>query len=648
MADHALLEKQTDTVSAVKDAGKNTHSAKRNVADPGKFLSPSSPRYAASKGFNAIPLFSNSSHYLQTKLSVNQPGDKFEQEADAMAERVLKMDTRSVASPQTINTIPLAVQRKCSHCEDEEKKKQLQRKESNADHPQVNDRMTGYLDGLHNSGAPFPQQARNYFEPRFGYDFSKVRIHTDTAAAQSARSINALAYTTSNNIVFNSGQYDPRTNAGKKLLGHELTHVIQQRQGKTIQRAPAPPKVANWWDDKSIGMAPLKKFWDDIHLFFPKDGRKFSGTSKGNVTDIDTDDTNVAIVGKAYWDEADPMKRKAMLVPLIEKVDNNRYKQARIDNEDLTNDKITAKLKALAGTEQQSYLKKLTDMGKFVKNDQVIAYINGDDKGKTEIVRSANETLLDWKFDQNRLTDADLNDPKTNTRLRGLSTADKLKKETDTKDLSAKTGEKTGKLQEFLHAQTQTSTPVPDKAVVDSAGGFKMSFPNVDVIVLPDTSGGSGNATSFKTNLPTSSFQFSLDASGLITGFFTVSGKTQTPLTMPSKLVITIQTSFQNMGSVDSPSAYGKGTTAQDIKWGGTTLRFHEGSHGKGFIDFIASHNFPSIALGTVKAADFTTINGFMKAMNVDSCTNVDQVGTSQDAFIATPAGRASGIVSCR
>jgi hypothetical protein len=648
MADHALLEKQTDTVSAVKDAGKNTHSAKRNVADPGKFLSPSSPRYAASKGFNAIPLFSNSSHYLQTKLSVNQPGDKFEQEADAMAERVLKMDTRSVASPQTINTIPPAVQRKCSHCEDEEKKKQLQRKESNADHPQVNDRMTGYLDGLHNSGAPFPQQARNYFEPRFGYDFSKVRIHTDTAAAQSARSINALAYTTSNNIVFNSGQYDPRTNAGKKLLGHELTHVIQQRQGKTIQRAPAPPKVANWWDDKSIGMAPLKKFWDDIHLFFPKDGRKFSGTSKGNVTDIDTDDTNVAIVGKAYWDEADPMKRKAMLVPLIEKVDNNRYKQARIDNEDLTNDKITAKLKALAGTEQQSYLKKLTDMGKFVKNDQVIAYINGDDKGKTEIVRSANETLLDWKFDQNRLTDADLNDPKTNTRLRGLSTADKLKKETDTNDLSAKTGEKTGKLQEFLHAQTQTSTPVPDKAVVDSAGGFKMSFPNVDVIVLPDTSGGSGNATSFKTNLPTSSFQFSLDASGLITGFFTVSGKTQTPLTMPSKLVITIQTSFQNMGSVDSPSAYGKGTTAQDIKWGGTTLRFHEGSHGKGFIDFIASHNFPSIALGTVKAADFTTINGFMKAMNVDSCTNVDQVGTSQDAFIATPAGRASGIVSCR
>jgi hypothetical protein len=647
MADHALLEKQTDTVSAVKDAGKNTHSAKRNVADPGKFLSPSSPRYAASKGFNAIPLFSNSSHYLQTKLSVNQPGDKFEQEADAMAERVLKMDTRSVASPQTINTIPPAVQRKCSHCEDEEKKKQLQRKESNADHPQVNDRMTGYLDGLHNSGAPFPQQARNYFEPRFGYDFSKVRIHTDTAAAQSARSINALAYTTSNNIVFNSGQYDPQTNAGKKLLGHELTHVIQQRQGKTIQRAPAP-KVANWWDDKSIGMAPLKKFWDDIHLFFPKDGRKFSGTSKGNVTDIDTDDTNVAIVGKAYWDEADPMKRKAMLVPLIEKVDNNRYKQARIDNEDLTNDKITAKLKALAGTEQQSYLKKLTDMGKFVKNDQVIAYINGDDKGKTEIVRSANETLLDWKFDQNRLTDADLNDPKTNTRLRGLSTADKLKKETDTKDLSAKTGEKTGKLQEFLHAQTQTSTPVPDKAVVDSAGGFKMSFPNVDVIVLPDTSGGSGNATSFKTNLPTSSFQFSLDASGLITGFFTVSGKTQTPLTMPSKLVITIQTSFQNMGSVDSPSAYGKGTTAQDIKWGGTTLRFHEGSHGKGFIDFIASHNFPSIALGTVKAADFTTINGFMKAMNVDSCTNVDQVGTSQDAFIATPAGRASGIVSCR
>lgn len=643
MPTRTLLENKTDAVSAVKD----THIVKRAIANHGKLSSSSAPSHTSYKSFNTVPLFSIPSHYLQTKLAVNQAADQSEMEADSMAERIMQMDNRSVAPPLLINNITPVIQRKCSQCDEEEDKQQLQRKESKSGYPQISDTMNVYLGGLNNSGTPLSPQVRNYFEPKFGFDFSKVRIHENTSAAQSASSLDALAYTTGNNIVFNSGQYAPQTNAGKRLLGHELTHVIQQQQDKTIQRAPAAA-VVNWWDGKGISQGASKKFWDDIHLFFPKDARKLSGLSMGNVTDIDTDAKNMVIIGRGYWDEADPMKRKALLIPLLEKVDINRYNEGRIDNEDLTNTKITDKLKALAGTTQQAYLKKLTALSAFVKNDQVMAYINGDTNGKTEIVRAANETLLDWKFDNNRLKDADLNDPKTNTRLRGLTTADKLRMETDTQKLSAQTGETTNKLEQFLHTQTQTSTPVPDNSVVNSAGGFTMSFQNVDVIVLPDRSGGQGNETSFITNLPTSAFNMSLDTTGLITGFFRLSGSTRTPLILPSKLVITIQTSFQNMGSVDNTSAYGKGTTTQDIKWQGTTLRFHEGSHGKGFIDFIASHNFPSIALGTVRPADFTTINGFMKAINVDSCTNVDQVGTTQNAFLATPAGRASGIVSCR
>lgn len=81
---------------------------------------------------------------------------------------------------------------------------------------------------LGEGGKPLPQEVRNFYEPRFGYDFSNVRPHTDPVDAKSAQSINALAYTSGNNIVFNKGQYSPETESGKRLLGHELTHTIQQ------------------------------------------------------------------------------------------------------------------------------------------------------------------------------------------------------------------------------------------------------------------------------------------------------------------------------------------------------------------------------------------------------------------------------------
>ncbi len=68
-------------------------------------------------------------------------------------------------------------------------------------------------------------------EPRFGYDFSKVRVHTDARAAESAQAVNASAYTVGRNVVFGTGQYVPETHEGRRLLGHELTHVVQQSEG---------------------------------------------------------------------------------------------------------------------------------------------------------------------------------------------------------------------------------------------------------------------------------------------------------------------------------------------------------------------------------------------------------------------------------
>jgi len=83
-------------------------------------------------------------------------------------------------------------------------------------------------DVLRSPGQPLNPGARAFMEPRFGHDFSHVRVHTDARAAESARTVNALAYTVGRNVVFGAGQYAPGTGNGRRLLAHELTHVVQQ------------------------------------------------------------------------------------------------------------------------------------------------------------------------------------------------------------------------------------------------------------------------------------------------------------------------------------------------------------------------------------------------------------------------------------
>ena len=84
---------------------------------------------------------------------------------------------------------------------------------------------------LQSPGRSLSPSVREFFEPRFGHDFGHVRVHAGARAAESARSVNALAYTMGANIVFRSEAFDPHSQAGKKLLAHELTHVLQQPPG---------------------------------------------------------------------------------------------------------------------------------------------------------------------------------------------------------------------------------------------------------------------------------------------------------------------------------------------------------------------------------------------------------------------------------
>jgi hypothetical protein len=156
---------------------------------------------------------------IQTKLTVNTPGDAYEQEANRVAEQVMR-----TPEPQ--------LQRVCTACEEEEK---LQRNGEGAGGdaapPIVHEvlRSTGYA---------LDPTTRAFMEPRLGHDFGRVRVHTDARAAESAGAVNALAYTVGSDVVFGAGQYQPNTDTGRQLLAHELSHTIQQ--GAAVQRLAQP------------------------------------------------------------------------------------------------------------------------------------------------------------------------------------------------------------------------------------------------------------------------------------------------------------------------------------------------------------------------------------------------------------------------
>jgi hypothetical protein len=95
-------------------------------------------------------------------------------------------------------------------------------------------------------GSPLDRDTRGFMESRLGADFGDVRIHTDSKASESAKSVQAYAYTVGSDVVFQSGRYDPQSDSGKRMLAHELTHVVQQRSGP-VAGTPAPGgiKISN-------------------------------------------------------------------------------------------------------------------------------------------------------------------------------------------------------------------------------------------------------------------------------------------------------------------------------------------------------------------------------------------------------------------
>ncbi len=159
---------------------------------------------------------------LQRKLAIGAVDDPLKHEADRVADRVMRMPDSALAAW----TAPLQLSRKCEACEDDDKLK-LQKKSAGPAEPRTAPPIVHEV--LRSPGRPLDPETRAFFEPRFGYDFSRVRVHADEPAARAAFSIGARAFTSGSAIAFGAGAYAPRTQSGRQLLSHELAHVVQQQ-----------------------------------------------------------------------------------------------------------------------------------------------------------------------------------------------------------------------------------------------------------------------------------------------------------------------------------------------------------------------------------------------------------------------------------
>ncbi len=195
---------------------------------------------------------------LQTKLRVSQPGDSSEREADRVADAVMRSAETAVVDRAAMEDEDARVDRAAMEDEDmrvdraamededmqvdraamededmqvdraamEDEELQAQSKASAV--PEVTPALAARIHRVHGSGAPLARETRAFFEPRLGVDLGNVRVSAGSEAAKVARALDARAFTVGNHVTFGAGQYQPKTVEGKRLIAHELTHVIQQ------------------------------------------------------------------------------------------------------------------------------------------------------------------------------------------------------------------------------------------------------------------------------------------------------------------------------------------------------------------------------------------------------------------------------------
>jgi hypothetical protein len=204
------------------------------------------------------------SRVVQAKLIVGQPGDRYEREADRVADQVMRMpdplikpeeaqthtrvqglnatyaetlrrqpteEEESYREEEPYREAPEPIGLSSAVVEEEEQEKTLQAKEVPGSTLEATPAIESAVNAISGTGQPLPASTRRFVEPRFGVDLSSVRIYDNDNAAHMARELQAKAFTVGRDIYFGPGEYQPPSASGMRLLAHELTHVVQQGKG---------------------------------------------------------------------------------------------------------------------------------------------------------------------------------------------------------------------------------------------------------------------------------------------------------------------------------------------------------------------------------------------------------------------------------
>jgi len=255
-------------------------------SDPARAPSQTAPQAVAKPRAQRKSIAQIIGHWnVQPKLQLGARNDPLEQEADRTAERVVAITElapgeSSASRPPPISPVARAASRPPSETGESapDETSELEGEERDS----LPEDLTRRIGELQHRGRPLPRQLRDYMEPRFGRDFSSVRIHTDEPAAQLSESIHARAFTLGEHIAFGRNSYQPESPGGRKLIAHELTHVVQQRgqpptePDRAVRRLsfgdiPGVSAVADFIGDAvdSAGNLIASKGWGLVRRYAP-------------------------------------------------------------------------------------------------------------------------------------------------------------------------------------------------------------------------------------------------------------------------------------------------------------------------------------------------------------------------------------------
>lgn len=307
---------EVDSILYLQSTIRNQTVPWRLQAKPDGFGGVSDPTASGHFGhdFSRIPVHAKESAKIPSGLVVNTSGNIYEQEADRISEQVMSMP-----EPQQLQSAFASkggyLKRQAEQVSQEHKRLQTSQVQASgteqiAAPPIVHEVLTS-------PGQPLDPATRGFMEQRFGYDFSDVHVHTDARAAESARAVNALAYTVGQSIAFGSGQYTPGTAAGRRLLAHELTHVLQQSGGNglRIQRQEPSKEVSVTTSTTTEAV--------------PTTSTTSTTAPKETATLVPSTDP-AKLSGKAWWDaneKIDPLNKKSSDIEDLESTFQGKVKE---------------------------------------------------------------------------------------------------------------------------------------------------------------------------------------------------------------------------------------------------------------------------------------------------------------------------------